>query len=159
MSHEARMERFLKFSSEVTAFSEFELRGTGQADAYLASIVEVVGHATVDELLDAYGRVGAETGAAREDLLRREIFSDDRLGPIARNVIKLWYVGIWYELPHAWQEQFGRLEHDRTHTISATAYTEGLLWPAMGANPPGAKAPGYATWTSPPQIPPIPSAR
>ena len=27
------------------------------------------------------------------------------------------------------------------------------LWVAIGANPPGAKAPGYGSWAYPPQIP------
>jgi hypothetical protein len=37
--------------------------------------------------------------------------------------------------------------------VNESAYTEGLLWVAIGANPPGAKAPGYGSWARPPQIP------
>ncbi|HYO83919.1 MAG TPA: hypothetical protein VES20_21125, partial [Bryobacteraceae bacterium] len=37
--------------------------------------------------------------------------------------------------------------------VSAAAYTEGLLWPAIGANPPGAKGPGYGSWALPPRVP------
>jgi hypothetical protein len=149
-----RLERFLAFSADVTAFSVFQLRGTGQAEAYLATVVDVVGEALVDELLERHARL---PDGDREDLLRREIFSDEQLGPIARNVVKLWFVGIWYELPAAWREAFGARERDVTFTVSATAYTEGLLWPAIGANPPGAKAPGYGSWAAPPRIPAIPS--
>jgi hypothetical protein len=39
------------------------------------------------------------------------------------------------------------------HVVSAASYTEGLLWPTIGANPNGAKAPGYASWAQPPRIP------
>ena len=49
-----RLERFLAFSSEVTAYPVFELRGTGLAEAYLATVTEVVGHRVVDALLDRY---------------------------------------------------------------------------------------------------------
>ena len=49
-----RMERFLAFSAEVTAYSRFELRGTGLADAYLATVEEVVGRQVLDEVLDRY---------------------------------------------------------------------------------------------------------
>ena len=74
---------------------------------------------------------------------------------MARNLIKLWYVGIWYELPRAWIEAFGARAANITFMASAQAYTEGLLWPSIGANPPGAKAPGFASWVGPPQIPPF----
>ena len=145
-----RLERFLAFSADVTAFSDFQLRGTGQAEPYLATVVDVVGEALVDELLERHARL---PDGDRETSLRREIFSDEQLGPIARNLVKLWFVGIWYELPAAWREAFGARERDVTFMVSATAYTEGLLWPAIGANPPGAKAPGYGTWAAPPRIP------
>jgi hypothetical protein len=146
---------FLAFSAEVTAFTTFELRGTGMADAYLAAVIDVVGEATVQQLLSAWDGV-RQSGPAMEEHLRREIFGDEKLGPIARNIVKLWYIGIWYQLPYTWTQSFGALENDVTFTVSPAAYTEGLLWPAIGAHPPGAKAPGYGSWATPPEIPAIP---
>jgi hypothetical protein len=154
-----RLALFIAFSADVTAFTAFELHGTGQADAYLSTVRDVVGQDTLDQLLAAYDRVrhaAPEKGPARDDGLRRDVFSDEKLGPIARNVIKLWYVGTWFELPRAWTESFGALEKNVSFMVSGTAYTEGLLWPAIGANPSGAKAPGYGSWTGPPQIPAVP---
>jgi hypothetical protein len=146
---------FVAFSAATSGFSEFDLHGTGQAEAYRSAVSDIVGADVLDELLGAYDRVRSEAetgGAALEDLLRRDVFSDAKLGPVARNVVKLWYVGIWYALPPEWTDTFGVRENDTTFMVSATAYTEGLLWPAIGANPPGAKAPGYASWTGPPRI-------
>jgi hypothetical protein len=123
---------------------------------YLSTVVAVVGERFVDELLDTHEHLAGEARenpAVLEGLLRRDILSDEKLGPIARSIVKLWYIGIWYELPRAWCEAFGVREKNTTFMVSPTAYTEGLLWPAIGANPPGAKAPGYASWTQPPQIP------
>jgi hypothetical protein len=148
-----RLEQFLAFSSEVSGFSVFDLKGTGQARSFLDAVTEVVGPELLDELLDAYAHIGAE-GAGRESQLRKVVFSDEKLGPVARNVIKLWYVGIWYALPSEWSDAFGALENDVTFTVSADAYTEGLLWPAIGANPPGAKGPGFASWVGPPRLAP-----
>jgi hypothetical protein len=150
------MERFLAFSEQVTAFTTFDLVGTGQAQAYLTAVTDVVGAEMLKELLDAYGRMSTTPQPEREGRLRREIFGDEKLGPIGRNIIKLWYSGIWYELPRAWADAFGAIETNVTFMVSAAAYTEGLLWPAIGANPSGAKAPGYASWVGPPQIPPVP---
>jgi hypothetical protein len=183
--------RFIDFSAEVTAFSAFDLHGTGQAQAYLSTVVSVVGEAVLTELLDAYDRAAAASagaaraggaraegaraegaraegaravGAAAEGTsttsraraLAAEVFSDEKLGPVARNVIKLWYAGTWYELPKEWTESFGALANDGTFTASPQAYPEALLWRAIGANPPGARAPGYGSWAFPPVFPPIP---
>lgn len=156
MTGSERLDRFLAFSAEVTAFTVFELQGTGQAQSYLSTVEEVVGGALLDQLLHTYERILAEAHqdrSARDGLLRKTILGDEKLGPIARNIIKLWYVGIWYELPRAWTESFGVLEKNVSFMVSAAAYTEGLLWPAIGANPPGAKAPGYGAWAEAPRIP------
>jgi hypothetical protein len=150
------IDTFLAFSSEVTAFTTFELYGTGQAQAYLAAVTDVVGEKLLGDLLAAYQLLQSVPRPDREDRLRREIFGDEKLGPIARNIIKLWYIGIWYELPGAWTESFGALPKNVTFMVSASAYTEGLLWTAIGANPSGAKAPGYGSWALPPEIPPVP---
>jgi hypothetical protein len=148
-------DRFLDFSAEITAFTTFELLGTGQAQAYYDAVIDIIGADVMKELLDAWNRVRGEPQSVRDLRLRREIFGSEKLGPIARNIIKLWYVGIWYELPQAWTESFGALAKNVEFMVSATAYTEGLLWPAIGANPQGAKAPGYASWVLPPQIPSV----
>jgi hypothetical protein len=151
------IDRFLTFSAEVTAFTIFELHATGQAESYHRTVVDVVGQELLDELLDAYDSVMGGTPNERTGRLRKEIFGNEKLGPIARNIIKLWYVGIWYQLPRAWTDTFGARPMDVTFVVSATAYTEGLLWVAIGANPPGAKAPGYGSWADAPQIPPVPA--
>jgi hypothetical protein len=150
-----RLQRFLAFSAEVTGFTNFDLVGTGQAEPYLSTVIEVVGEAFVDDLLDAYDEVSEQAKddpALIDNLLRKEIFSDEKLGPVARNVIKLWYVGIWYQVPRDWMEEFGAWEANDMFMVSASAYTEGLLWPAIGANPPGAKGPGYGSWAAPPRL-------
>lgn len=158
MSEGDRRRAFLAFSATVTGFTAFELEGTGQAEAYLETCDAVVGDRTVDALLEAYDRLKSDLDnepLAGERRLRREVLSDEKLGPVARNIIKLWYVGTWYELPPAWSEAFGAREKNYAFVVSPAAYTEGLLWPAIGANPAGAKAPGYGSWAAPPRIPAV----
>lgn len=150
-----RLAQFVALSTELTAFTAFELHGTGQAPAYLSTVDEVVGEQLVDDLVALYTQIRDEAPEADAFArrLRADVLSDERLGPVARNIIKLWYVGIWYELPRAWREAFGARENGASFTVSATSYTEGLLWPAIGASPPGAKPPGYGSWADPPRIP------
>lgn len=150
-----RLDAFLRFSAEVTAFKAVELTGTGNAADFLATADRIVGEDVVDDLLSAYGDLDVSDGTAREQRMRQTVFGDERLGPVARNVIKMWYVGIWYQLPPAWRERWGARTGDVTFTVSPNAYTEGLLWPAAGANPAGARAPGYGSWAGPPDIPEI----
>lgn len=156
MTDSERLSNFFDLSSKLTAFSVFDLQGTGQAEAYLSTVTDVVGEEIVDKLLDTYVRLktaAAVEGHDIDGMLRREILADEMLGPIARNIVKMWYVGVWYQLPAAWRQTFGMRENDFMHMVSAASYTEGLLWTTIGANPNGAKAPGYASWAQPPRIP------
>ncbi|MGD9617520.1 MAG: hypothetical protein AB7H90_20855 [Alphaproteobacteria bacterium] len=155
MASDNLLDDFLALSSALTGFSVFRLKGTGQAESYLSTATEIVGEATVRALLSVFRRVAGEAGddeAARERGIRRDILSDDKLGPVARNLIKLWYVGTWYVLPVEWRELYAAGGRDRTFVVSPDAYTEGLLWPAVGANPSGAKPFGYGMWAMAPRI-------
>jgi hypothetical protein len=169
---EEKLREFVKFSAAVTGFSEFDLWGTGQAEAYYKAAVDQEG----------------------PDAIQRVMASDPAAGPtdaVVKSIIKLWYVGVWYgpELVGrmdvaAWTapgrsgakpavpddsrpdgslpRQAGpghRAGEDRAHgeeestplfVVSPDAYTEGLLWRAIGAHPSGAKAPGYGSWANPP---------
>ncbi|MFC1412820.1 hypothetical protein ACEZCY_27900 [Streptacidiphilus sp. N1-12] len=156
---------FLLLSVDLTAFEESDLLGTGLARQYLAKLRATCGDKVVAALLDAHRAARADAGgaAAGDDstpldrarldrALRHRIFSDDCLGPVARNVIKLWYAGMWYGLPAGWIDTYGAHTAAETSTVTAASYQEGLLWRAIGANPPGAKAPGYGSWARPPRI-------
>ncbi|TRV81005.1 hypothetical protein FKN01_04485 [Streptomyces sp. 130] len=171
-TEEEELRAFVKFSAAVTGFSEFDLWGTGQAEAYYETVVDQEG-------LEA---------------LRKAISSDPSAptDPVVKSIIKLWYVGVWYgpELTGrvdvaAWtapgrsgakpavpddsqpEDSLPRQgangprnaggvragdSDDRTplFVVSPDAYTEGLLWRAIGAHPAGAKAPGYGSWANPP---------
>ncbi len=148
---------FLDFSTVVTGYSRFRLMGTGQAQLYFSTVTDVVGEATVTGLLAAFARVRKGAGADEaklESLLRAEVLSDEKLGPVARNIIKLWFVGTWYQLPAEWRDAFGAHLKDVTFVPSPASYTEGLLWPTVDANPSGTKGPGFGTWALPPRIDP-----
>lgn len=149
-------EDFLRLSAVLTDFSEFRLLGTGQAELYYSTMTGIAGSSVASDLLEVFRRVESDAKgdpAQLETGIRTSILSDEKLGPVARNLIKLWYIGTWYQLPGSWHERFGLAGDDKTFIPSPNSYVEGLLWPAIGAHPPGAKAPGYGTWTEPPVIP------
>ena len=149
------LDDFLALSSALTGFSVYRLKGTGQAEPYLSTATGIIGEAIIRALLSAFRRVVDQAcgdEGAIERGIRRDILSDSKLGPVARNLIKLWYVGTWYALPVEWREAYAAGGRDRTFVVSPDAYTEGLLWPAVGANPSGAKALGYGMWAMAPRI-------
>jgi len=147
----ASKQGFVTLSSELCGFSELTLRGTGYADAYFAAVVDMVGNDLVEELLTTYGRLPADP-EARDRTLRARILSDEKLGPIARNIVKLWYTSIWFELPDAWHKKFKTQREDRRFIPFTYAYREGLLAPAVGAHVQGAKPPGYGSWAERPVL-------
>ncbi|MEE4378199.1 MAG: hypothetical protein V2J55_11920 [Candidatus Competibacteraceae bacterium] len=152
-----KFDDFLGLSAALTGFSSFNLQGTGQASLYYSTLIDIVGEGTFFELLDTFHGLENKTKgdeAVLAECLRQDIFSSDRLGPIARNIIKLWYVGTWYQLPAAWRDTFGVHEKDITVVVSPIAFTEGLLWPTLGVNPPAAKAQGYGSWSHKPSVAP-----
>lgn len=149
------LDGFLSLSVALTGYSRFRLFGTGQAGPYLLTTRKAVGDAIVDELLTTFAAVHEHAGGDERDLdrgVRARILSDDKLGPIARSVIKMWYVGTWYELPQEWRDVYAAGEQVPTHVVSPASYTEGLLWPSIGANPPGAKGQGFGSWAAPPAV-------
>ena len=148
------LDEFLTLSATLTGYTRFRLTGTGQADAYLATTRSAVGDAILDELLTGSSEVHAAGADALDRGIRSRILADDRLGPVARHVVKMWFVGTWYQLPQDWRDRYATGSPDVTHVVSPASYTEGLLWPTIGANPPGAKGQGYGTWADAPRVDP-----
>ena len=151
------LDYFLDLSVALTGFSKFQLQGTGQVTAYYSTVEKIIGKELFEELLHTFHRLEEQAQADNYESLvaqglRSEILGSEKLGAIARNIIKLWYVATWYQLPQSWRETFGVKQSDRTFVVSPQAYPEGLLWQAIGVNPPAAKAPGYGTWSDPPLV-------
>lgn len=147
---------FLDLSQDLTGFSPFQLRGTGLVETYMGHLRDRAGEGVLADLLSRHADARAASGydpTALNREIRVTILSDSRLGPVARNLLKLWYVGVWHALPAEWHDAHGGAADDVDCVPTPSAYTEGLLWPAIGANPSGVKPRGYAMWARPPQIP------
>jgi hypothetical protein len=133
----APLERFVALSAELTGFREADIWGTGQALRHLDLVLSVAGDDVVARLL---------ARSAEQDL------GDPDLGPLARNLIVLWYLGQWDQMPRRWRDRHGASPADTAGVASAAAFREGLVWPAIGAHPTAAKAPGFGSWATPPEL-------
>ena len=142
-----RLGKFLGLSAILTGSSRFELLSTAMASDYLHTFDEILPTGIVDELLGTLEQLPPENhkepGAA-------QILKDPKLGPVARNLILLWYCGTWTPMPDAWRAQFGASELDVRHVVSAKAYQAGLQWVVAGAHPAGAQQQGFGAWSMSP---------
>lgn len=123
---------FLELSALLTGFTGFQLLGTGMTGRYLRTIDAMLPDGVLTELLDAFRKLPA--GPDREAALGSAILADPKLGPVARNIILMWYCGTWTD-----------------RVVSADAYQAGLQWIAAGAHPAGAGQQGYGAWAVPPE--------
>jgi len=142
---------FVALSAALTGFRSVDLWGTGQVDPYLNELIATVGDGLVARLLQAGDEALRSPDPAKA--LEQLVMSDAELGPVARNVIILWYLGQWNPLPNEWRDRHGASPLDVSRVISADAYRSGLVWTAIGAHPMGADPPGYGSWANPPAVP------
>jgi hypothetical protein len=136
-------DRFLALSADLTGFNRVELLGTGMADAYLRTLEEVLPAGMLDALLEP-APLGATGSLA-------ELLADGDLGPVARNLILLWYSGAWTPLPDEWRAVHGTSPLDVHRVVTPEAYVAGLQWTLAAAHPVGARQQGFGAWAMPPE--------
>jgi hypothetical protein len=155
----APLDLFLLMSEELCGISAYYLRGTDYAKTYLDTVLRVVGADSMERLLATYASLPTCCQQDREAGIRADLLSHDEFGPVARNVIKLWYSATWFELPQEWHQTYTVFADDRTFIPAAYAYPESFLGPAVGAHPAGAKPTGHQSWVFPPDYLPLAEAR
>jgi hypothetical protein len=142
------MDLFVRMSELLTGFGRVDLLGTGLAECYLQTMDAILPPGVPDEVLAAFAWLPADPD--REAAAGAMILDDPKLGPVARNIILMWYRGTWTALPQAWRLTHGASPLDVDHVISAEAYQAGLQWIAAGAHPVGARQQGYGAWAADP---------
>lgn len=126
---------FISISEALTGFSEDELLSTGLSQVYYEAILKSLEAATFAEFLNISKEILESSYSENQlnDTITSKLIATPDMNDIAGKVITLWYLGTW----------------DGAY-VSPTSYTEGLVWKAMGSHPPGAKQPGFKSWSIPP---------
>lgn len=151
-------DRFITLSAALTGFTRSDLLGTGVGGQYYGLVFDIAGADICGELFSAFESIARRNRAGSDgynDAIGARILQNPKIGPVARNIIKMWYLGNWDQMPFPWREQYGAHPRDVDQVVSAHAYTEGLVWRAIGSHPPGAKQPGFGTWSMEPQVEPV----
>ena len=141
---------FLDLSSQLSGFSETELWGTGMLETYYDEVNLIIGQREMGEFLSVYYDLKKTNRDLKTEIDYR-IMKNDHYAPIAKNIIRLWYIGAWAQLPLEWRDTYGATSFDTNHIVSAKAYQEGLVWIAGGAHPMGAKQQGFGAWAVEPK--------
>ena len=154
MNESSQIDYFYKLSEILTGYNLVTLYGTGQGDFYFSSLRDILGKELVTDLLSEFELIDSvqisEKNTAAE-WVNDELLDCDKWGAVCRNIIKMWYMGNWYQMPVLWRENYVNSNKDVNKVLSANSYIEGLVWKAMGRHPKSAKQPGWATWSFPPQ--------
>lgn len=145
------LDDFVGLSAALTGFEIVELQGTGLVESHFDSITDLIGERILGRLLLTWRQICDDKKLDKSSAIRTSIFGCPLIGPVARNLIILWYTGNWNQMPGEWRDQYGAAAGDRTHVVSSESYKEGLMWRAVLAHPPAAKQPGFGSWTPPPQ--------
>lgn len=125
---------FLEISVYLTGFNKNELLGTGMLETYYNTVAAN----SNPEILDFfYVEARRILSCGNEDEINKEIklnlIPDSAYRGLAKNIITMWYMGNW-----------------GGQVINAESYIQGLVWDAAETHPPGAKQPGYGSWSERP---------
>jgi hypothetical protein len=153
-TEDGALERFVALSVVLTGYERVDLYGTGLAGTYWKTVTDVVGPEIAGQLLATWISIDQRFPRhpeERDAAVRAEILASFRLGPVARNIIQLWYLGSWVQLPGSWRSQVRTSPLDTTRVVSAEAYEQSLIYQVMRAHPPGARQPGYGSWSMSPE--------
>lgn len=138
------IDQFVNLSRVLTGYDRVELLGTGMAGQYYRTISRVYKEAVLRLLFEAKAifEVYGEQHPDFEGQIRKRILGDIVFGPVAKNIIQLWYMGSYTNFSDPAQT---------TYIISPDAYVNSLIWQAAGSHPAGAKYPGYGSWSLEPR--------
>ena len=139
-------QQFLSLSAALTGFSHAELSATGMADVYYDTFASLLGEAMLGCQLIAWAKIAQFQPQVRDQAIAGRMMTDATVGPMARNLITLWYLGQWTQMPAEWRGANGAHANDMDQIASADAYVESLVWKAMRGHPQGAKQPGFGSW-------------
>ena len=140
----SQLKLFLDLSSLLSGFERIELVATGLLEQnYQFFITNAIYPLFPGDTEGFWQHMLGDGAKAFTEERVEEIVLDPQLSLIGRNIVRLWLLGTWLPDPNNPFSSF---------VVSAEAYQEGVLWKAIGSHPPGAKQPGYGSWSFEPQI-------
>jgi hypothetical protein len=130
---------FVAISSALTGVSAGQLSPAidpiGISGQYLAALTANVAAPTLASLVTTFQAAGDPVKGAAA------LLADPVLGPVARSIMKLWLLGVWYAPANPTQA---------VNVVSSQAYKESLVWKVMQSHPMGYSMFTYGYWAKQP---------
>jgi hypothetical protein len=144
MSTDPNFNNFVGLSSILTGYPQDQLAPAidpiGLASEYLNWMMQHADQAAFLKTLSTYQTIAASVPPADQSAqVQTQILSDPVMGPIARRIIRLWYLSTWYTTEPPDPNMDGQV-------ISMNAYTMGLAWDAAQAHPMGYSELHFGYW-------------
>ena len=162
MSTDPNFNNFVGLSAILTGYTQDQLAPSvdpiGLASEYLTWVEQHADQAAFEKTLTTFQDIAAQfpppldpttpdpTQVAEiSAAVQQQILSDPDMGPIARRIIRMWYLSTWYtsEPPQP---------TDLSQVISMNAYTMGLAWDAAQAHPMGYSELHFGYWAMTPPV-------
>jgi len=128
---------FLDISVFLTGFNKMELLGTGMLETYFNVVMNMNNVVLVQSFLAESEKILTKNQGNAEKInneILHKLMPDSLYNGLAKNIITMWYMGNWMNT-----------------VISPQSYVQGLIWGVAETHPPGAKQPGYASWSTAPK--------
>lgn len=134
------LDDFIAMSCALTGARELDRR---LAAKYLERISPEAAGGKLDELLKVFRDIRAAGGDTTE-AIRRRIMDDPAHGPLAQQIIVLWYTSALHTRDEKGNHRFDFPD-------DPDQYFSGLVWAAIRAHPLGLSGGYFGHWTYPPE--------
>lgn len=135
------LETFVALSSILTGYPKSTLKPGADihrlSELYLKTLNAEVPSEVISDLNSTFLGLSNPNEAS----VKAAIVNNSALGLVAKNIIKMWYLGIWYNLND---------KPDESYVISSSAYTNGMVWSTMYAHPMGYSEGNFGYWNTAP---------
>lgn len=139
---------FINLSAALTGFQASKLSNPFDTQKVAEVYFEVVSdpknvdQATFSKLLATFNQIAQQypTQPSQNEQITAQILNSSVLGPLAKNINRMWYLGVWYTDD---KQQNG-------FVVSQLAYINGLVWEVMEAHPMGYSQENFGYWETAP---------
>ena len=144
MSTDPNFDTFVGLSVILTGYPKDQLAPDfdpiGLASEYFNWMMTHADKAAFLQTLQTYQAIAAQFPPPEQPaVVQQKILSDPTMGPIARRMIRLWYLSTWYTTEPPDPNLDGQV-------VSMNAYTMGLAWDAAQAHPMGYSELHFGYW-------------
>lgn len=144
MSTDPNFNNFVGLSVILTGYPQEQLAPEidpiGLASEYLTWMEQHADPEALNQTLATYQNIAASLPPADQPAeVQRQILDDPAMGPIARRMLRLWYLATWYTTEPPDPNGDGQV-------VSMNAYTMGLAWDAAQAHPMGYSELHFGYW-------------